>query len=180
MSSQNLIYLTLKHQNLTARFLLNDNIVAYLIHGQPFKLEYQTNGCWFIIISYDNGSSFFRRISLKKASGVFISVTNVYKPQIKVWGIGWGISKLFDQRLHINFINTRTQVMFAKTPDLPEISNLHIKPSTFRILFTRLLLRKNKQAELLSSSIRINEYDDFTTYKNHHPEHIKYQINYGK
>lgn len=151
-----------------ARFLLNDNVISYLIHGQPLKLKYQTEGCWFIVISYNNGASFFKRLFFRKANGIFESVTNVYSPEIKLWGIGWGIKKLLDHKLRINFFNTRTQMMYSQTPELKSTPAIGIRKQKSNIHFPSIDISKNRHPILLNNQLLILSFDDFMEYKQQH------------
>jgi hypothetical protein len=102
---------------MTARTLLEGHPVSYLIHGQPFSLEIEAKGCLFIVIRYDSGKSASRRWAIKRRNTLFRSVTNAYHPVIRAWGVGWGIQKLFEKRLNINFINVLNQDPLLKTPE---------------------------------------------------------------
>lgn len=153
---------------MNARFLLNDNVISYLIHGQPLKLKYQTEGCWFIVISYNNGASFFKRLFFRKANGIFETVTNVYSPEIKLWGIGWGIKKFLDHKLRINFFNTRTQMMYSQTPELKSTPSIGIRKHKSYIHFPSIDTSKNRHPILLNNQLLIQFYDDFMEYKQQH------------
>ena len=109
------------------KFTINKNEVSYLIHGQPISLEYETEGCLFIIILYNNGGSFFKRISFQKSKGVFLTVTNVYSPILKIWGVGWGVKKIFQFKFKINFFNTLTQLVRTHTPQLAQPPSMKVK-----------------------------------------------------
>jgi hypothetical protein len=155
---------------MTGRFLLNDNDLTYLIHGQVIKLEYQTTGCWFVVILYNNGESFFKRIFFRKKNGLFETVTNVYRPVIKLYGIGWGIKKLFHHKLHINFINTREQLVFSKTPELPPMPETNIRRLNDQIILPGINVKNAKHPLLLNNQLFINSYDDLMEFTENHPE----------
>jgi len=91
------------------RFLLNGNSIAYLIQGQSFELQIKAIGCLFVMIHYEDGESRFWNWHIRSTDTVFKSITNVYRPVIRVWGVGWGIKKLLHKALKINFINVREQ-----------------------------------------------------------------------
>jgi hypothetical protein len=84
--------------------------VEYLLHGQVFKLNYVFSRTLFVVVKYNNGTSFFRRFYVKKASGTFENVTNAYSPQIIFIAFGWGI-KRYKQQFKINFLNTIVREM---------------------------------------------------------------------
>jgi hypothetical protein len=150
-------------------FLLNDHDVAYLIHGQSLRLEYQTEGCWFVVVAYNNGESFFRKLHFRKSEGVFESVTNKYNPSITMWGVGWSIKKLFHKQLQINFFNTRTQTIRSHTPELPAMPQFHVESPSIEFHPQPVKVRSAVQPRLLANEININTYDDYSTYKANHP-----------
>jgi hypothetical protein len=84
--------------------------VEYLLHGQVFKLNYVFSRTLFVVVKYNNGTSFFRRFYVKKASGTFENVTNAYSPQIIFIAFGWGM-KRYKQQFKINFLNTIVREM---------------------------------------------------------------------
>lgn len=88
----------------------NGQKVEYLLHGQVFKLNYVFSRTLFVVVKYNNGTSFFRRFYVKKASGTFENVTNAYSPQIIFIAFGWGI-KRYKQQFKINFLNTIVREM---------------------------------------------------------------------
>ena len=153
---------------MNANFLLNDHGIAYLIHGQPFCLEYQSEGCWFLIINYNNGESFFRRPHFRKPNGKFNTVTNVYSPEITVWGVGWGIKRLFYKRLRINFFNPLTQTIRAHTPDLPAMPAFGVRSPRMQINQQPVRIKAASQPRLLTKEMNISLYDDYSTYKANH------------
>jgi hypothetical protein len=107
------------------RFLLNGNSIAYLIHGQSFELQIKAIGCLFVMIHYEDGESRFWNWYIRSTATVFKSITNVYRPVIRVWGVGWGIKKLLHKELKINFINVKEQdidIQFRPAFNLPQAS----------------------------------------------------------
>jgi hypothetical protein len=88
----------------------NGQKVEYLLHGQVFKLNYVFSRTLFVVVKYNNGTSFFRRFYVKKASGTFENVTNAYSPQIIFIAFGWGM-KRYKQQFKINFLNTIVREM---------------------------------------------------------------------
>ena len=88
-----------------AQFLLNGEDKAYLIHGQPLEFEIKAERCLFLLIHYAGGNGLFRRWSLRRPHTRYRSVANCYATRLRVWGIGWGIRRLIDLPLHINFFN---------------------------------------------------------------------------
>jgi hypothetical protein len=100
-----------------ARILLNGESLSYLVHGQPFSLEIEGEGCLFLIIFHDIGGSVFSGWHIRSRKTVFKSITNAYKPHIRVWGVGLGIKKIFEKKLHINFMNVISQDVQPEIPD---------------------------------------------------------------
>lgn len=151
------------------QFLVNNNTISYLIHGQPLCLQYQTTGCWFVVIAYNNGDSLFNRLFFRKSNGKFETVTNVYSPEITLWGIGWGIKKLFHKRLQINFFNTRTQMMYPKTPELAAIPSIVVHKPNLLFKTPPIAITSATQPRLLADPMHILTYDDYLTYKENQP-----------
>ena len=96
--------------NLLQHLSFNGQKVEYLLHGQVFKLNYVFSRTLFVVVKYNNGTSFFRRFYVKKASGTFENVTNAYSPQIIFIAFGWGM-KRYKQQFKINFLNTIVREM---------------------------------------------------------------------
>ena len=172
---------------MNAKFLLNDHGIAYLIHGQPFCLEYKTEGCLFVVVVYNNGSSLIQKVFERffvlkpnsityprpcfflKPNGKFETVTNYYSPQITVWGIGWGIKKLFSKRLRINFFNPITQTIKTHTPDLPPMPDFGVRSPRMQINQQPVRIKAASQPRLLTKEMNIAQYDDYSTYKANYP-----------
>lgn len=155
------------------QFLINNNTVAYLIHGQPLCLQYQTTGCWFVVIAYNNGDSIFKRLIFRKPNGKFESVTNVYSPEITMWGIGWGIKRLFNKYLRINFFNTVTQTIVAHTPTLPVMPELSVCFPRLQVHQQFVRVKSARQPRLLKTDFKTIAYDDYSNYKaTHHSKNI--------
>jgi hypothetical protein len=151
-------------KRMKASFLLNNHSVAYLIHGQPLSLKYETEGCWFVVISYKSEESFFKRFFFRKPNGVFETVTNVYRPGITMWGIGWGIRKIIHKRLKINFFNPKTQLVRPHTPQLPSIPSVRVRSAEarFSVPFVNL---ESQQPVFINNQLTIHSYDDHLAYK---------------
>jgi hypothetical protein len=102
-----------------AQYLLNGENIAYLIHGQPLEFEIKGRGCLFLLIQYNGGRGFWGRWSIQRSHTHYRSLANCYAPRFKVWGIGWGIRRLIDLPLHINFVNVVNMPMRCE-PSEPE------------------------------------------------------------
>ena len=133
-----------------ANFLLNNNQVSYLIHGQPFSLKYEIHNCKYVLIVYKSGESFFNNYTIKRSRGEFTSITNTYKPNIRFISLD-GKFNFIDFRLKINFINCvpfdmsinlRHPSLFKKI--FLKTNNLEIKQSTsFNIKVQKINLINN-------------------------------------
>ena len=170
-----------------AQFLINNETIAYLIHGQPLCLQYETKGFWFVVIVYDDGKSFkqrfleklflrkpntkynYRRRFYRKTNGKFDTVTNYYSPEITLWGIGWGIKKLFHKRLRINFFNPLTQTLRSHTPELPIMPEFNVHSPKLQVHQQFVRVMSARQPRLLKTEFNTIAYDDYSNYKaNHH------------
>jgi len=149
---------------MNGKFTINKSEVLYLIHGQSFSIEYETEGCFFTIFLYNNGGSFFNKISIKKSNGVFTSVTNVYSPTISVWGVGWRIKKIFQYCFKINFFNARTQLVKPITPQLDSLPSIKVTKLNpiFQPNYIKLYV---SQPFLKSNQLTVQSYDDYSALK---------------
>jgi hypothetical protein len=90
---------------------INQQEVSYLIHGQPFSIDYEFTDVRYIIIKYKEPRTHFRgwkKYRFAKASGNFSSISNAYAPEITFMAFGSLfslISKKFRFSLKVNFIN---------------------------------------------------------------------------
>ncbi len=87
------------------KVLLNEShSVNYLIHGQNLDLSFSFKDAFFVIIYYNQVPSiakfkkgtfwFFKRLFFYKNEGVFKSAVNIYRPEIKIYTIGWKFRNL--------------------------------------------------------------------------------------
>lgn len=90
---------------------VNKEEIGYLIHGQPFFFEYGIEGAKFVLIDYklQMRGRWWKRFRIGKPEGTFSSVTNAYKPEIRILAFKsyyqlW--PKIFRFPLKINFFNT--------------------------------------------------------------------------
>lgn len=68
-----------------ASFSLNNSEIAYLIHGQYFRLDYDVSKCFALIFIYDNGEKVEKLNFPKKKAGVFNAIyLNVISPFINL------------------------------------------------------------------------------------------------
>ena len=148
-----------KKEEVKALFSLNNSSIAYLIHGQYFRLGYNINNCWFCFFIYDNGESFFKRTYFKNNTGVFENVTNAYNPNIKIIAFGLGI-KIFRFKLKINFINSKPpeiEINALNTPEPAQMKTKHKLPEFNLPKFT-----KSKDIDFLidKKTIIINDHKE--------------------
>ena len=147
-----------------ASFSINNQDLSYLIHGQYFRLDYKVSRCLFLIFYYDNGSSFFKRIYFKKNRGVFENVTNCYKPNLKIYALGFGI-RIFKFKLKINFINSKPPEIFLKVDQAPASPSLNIRPLSPKLRVPVFYKKDHTTLRLLNNSIIINNYNDLDVFK---------------
>ena len=164
---------------MTARTLLNGEPVSYLIHGQPFTLEIEAEGCLFLVIRYDSGRSPLHRWAVRRWKTLFRSVTNAYRPDIRVWGVGWGVRKVFEKSLHIHFINVLNQDPLLKTPQPLPFRHPAIAAPDFeaarphlRIAMTKPAFRFPGPMKTNIKSFRMTLWDDWRSFKDSQPKAI--------
>lgn len=150
---------------LQARFLLNNNQVSYLLHGQPFNLEYEIYGCERVLIIYDNGESIFKRYKIKKSIGTFSSITNAYAPRIRFIGLTAGL-KHIDFDLHINFMNVRPVDLTIQLSKPSSISIPDIKPHNYLLRKPVFPESSISRMQLVNNKLIIKPYDDLSEYLN--------------
>ncbi len=80
---------------MAGQFLINNKIIAYLIYRQSLCPQYQTLGCWFVVIAYNCDKSFSRKFYFRMPIGKFEFVTNVYSPNISLWDSVLGFKNYF-------------------------------------------------------------------------------------
>ena len=113
------------------KFLLNNNLENYLIHGQPLCYRYEIPTARLVVIRYENELAhnferlkwFKKKYYFKKNKGVFENYTNSYSPKIEFYCFGFGIWKIV-KNFKVNFVN-------VKLPDL-EIKEVPTKPSSIK------------------------------------------------
>ncbi len=57
-----------------ASFSLNNSEIAYLIHGQYFRIDYDVSNCFALIFIYDNGDKVEKINYPQKKTGVFNTI----------------------------------------------------------------------------------------------------------
>ena len=158
------------------KFLLNNNLENYLIHGQPLSYRYEIPKAWFVVIRYENELAhnferlkwFKKKYYFKKNKGVFENYTNSYSPKIEFYCFGFGIWKIV-KNFKVNFVN-------VKLPDL-EINEVPLKlESRFQIkktllhfeinkrFFSKTFFKKNTFL-VLNTEVKIAAYNDYDKYK---------------
>lgn len=150
---------------LQARFLLNNNQVSYLLHGQPFNLEYEIDGCDRVLIIYDNGESIFKRYKIKKSTGTFSSITNTYAPRIRFIGLTAGLNHI-DFDLHINFINVRPVDLTIQLSKPSSTSIPDIRPHNYKLRKPVFPESNISRMQLANNKLIIKPYDDLSEYLN--------------
>jgi hypothetical protein len=153
------------------RFLLNGNSITYLIQGQPFELLIQGIGCRWVVIHYADGASLFWNWHIRRADTVFRSTTNIYRPLIRVWGIGWGIRKLLHKHLHINFMNVREQDLRPNAPLAARRPDMSSEPMPCTLIPPAWPSRVADCGPLRGNVPAIAFMDDYERFKSAYPSH---------
>jgi hypothetical protein len=55
-------------------FSINNSDIAYLIHGQYFRLDYNVSNCFLLIFVYDNGEKVDNLFYPQKKTGIFNAI----------------------------------------------------------------------------------------------------------
>ena len=154
-----------------AQFLLNDRQISYLIHGQPFKLDYIIENSLFVVIVYNTGTSFIKKFSIRKSSGVFTNVTNSFHPSIKIYAFGLGY-KVFNFGLNINFINCKLPQLTIPSFIDPTVCEFHIKHKAPFFKLFKFFDNNNffkdiciKPIRIKNNHLSLNHTDDFNNFK---------------
>jgi hypothetical protein len=145
-----------------ASFSLNNSSIAYLIHGQYFRLDYNISNCLFCVFLYDNGESFFNRIYFKKNTGVFENVTNAYKPNLKILAVGKGIN-FFRFRLKINFINSKPLEIEVNPIKSPKVAQMNTKFKQPQFRLPQFQQNQSICIQIKNKSIMVNQHHDLDT-----------------
>jgi hypothetical protein len=157
-------------------FLINNKVVNYLIHGQPFTFRYQIEKCLFVVIHYNNELVHNRdrvkwlnkKYYIKKSEGVFTNVTNAFQPNITIYCFGFGIWKL-KKPLNVNFVNLKTPDLRIKEKKLTINSQLEYRKPRINFELSKNLLSnlviKNNSMTLLKNEIRLKDIHDFEHFK---------------
>ncbi len=145
-----------------ASFSLNNSSIAYLIHGQYFRLDYNISNCLFCVFLYDNGESFFNKIYFKKNIGVFGNITNAYKPNLKILAVGKGIN-FFRFRLKINFINSKPPEIEVNPIKSPKVAQMNTKLKLPQFRLPQFQQNHSIGIRLKNKSIMINQHFDLDT-----------------
>ena len=129
-------------------YRINNLDIVYLIHGQPYEINYRISRCLFVLLITYNGPKWWNiKLHLKKHTSSFSGLTNAYKPYINFWkfGLGIGLEKL---KLNINFFNvvrpdTNVNIFFEKktTPTKFKITPFDIKQINTAPLFPRVKIK---------------------------------------
>jgi hypothetical protein len=103
---------------------LDQQEVAYLIHGQPFNLNFSVNGAAYVLIYYRPPvrGMWWNRFRITKAVGVFSSITNANSPHLHFFAFGSFVSlipKKFTLLLRVNFLNTVQYAPALRTQHAP-------------------------------------------------------------
>jgi hypothetical protein len=157
---------------MNAFFTLNGEDISYLLHGQSFRLGIKAEGCWFLLIRYDSGLSFFRRWSIRRPVCVYQNVTNAYRPHLQVWGVGLTVRCLMHRDLNINFLNVRQQdlaIHAISRPFFPRMSvrlrRLTPMVSVPRLINTAFGQKTPSLSHIRGQNLSFRKHDDYTSFK---------------
>jgi hypothetical protein len=158
------------------KFLLNNNLENYLIHGQLLSYRYEIPNAWFVIIKYENQlvhnservKWFKKRYYIKKNKGIFENYTNAYSPKITFYCFGFGIWKIV-KNFKVNFVNVKLPDLEIKEAPVKLNTIFTIKKSSLyfeinkkifsKTFFTKnIFLIKNKECKIIA-------YNDYKEYK---------------
>ena len=151
------------------KFLLNNNLENYLIHGQQLSYRYEIPNAWFVIIKYENQlvhnfervKWFKKKYYFKKNKGVFENYTNSYS-------FGFGIWKIV-KNFKVNFVNVKLPDLEIKEVPLKLESRFQIKKILLHFeinkrSFLKTFLKKNTFS-ILNTEVKIAAYNDYDKYK---------------
>ena len=158
------------------KFLLNNNLENYLIHGQPLSYRYEIPAAWFVVIKYENELSHnFERLKwlkkkyyFKKNKGIFENFTNAYSPTIEFYCFGFGIWKIV-KKFKVNFVNVKLSDIEIREVPLKLNIIFTIKKPLLRFeinkrSFLKTFLKKNTFL-ILNKEWKISAYNDYEKYK---------------
>jgi hypothetical protein len=158
------------------KFLLNNNLENYLIHGQPLSYKYEIPNALFVVIKYENELEHnFERLKwykkkyyFKKNKGVFENYTNAYSPKINFYCFGFGIWKI-EKKIKVNFFNVKLPNLEIKEESLKLITKFKIKKPLLRFeinktIFSKTFFQKHTFS-ILNKECKIRAYNDYKEYK---------------
>ena len=158
------------------KFLLNNNLENYLIHGQRLSYRYEIPNAWFVVIRYENELAHnFERLKwlkkkyyLKKNKGVFENYTNANSPKIIFYCFGFGIWKI-TKNYKVNFVNVKLPDLEIKEVPLKLESRFQIKKPLLRFeinkrIFSKTFFQKNTFT-ISNQECKITAYNDYEIYK---------------
>jgi len=158
------------------KFLLNNNLENYLIHGQLLSYRYEIPKAWFVIIRYENELAhnferlkwFKKKYYFKKNKGVFENYTNSYSSKITFYCFGFSIWKIV-KNFKVNFVNVKLPDLEIKEVPLKLESRFQIKKILLHFEinkknFSKTFFKKNTFS-ILNKEVKIAAYNDYDKYK---------------
>ena len=119
----------------------------------------------FVVVKYNNGTSFFRRFYFKKASGTFENVTNACSPQIVFIAFGWGI-KRYKQQFKINFLNTIVREMRPRQLSSNVTQRMDVNPKNIYLNSNAFSVESAKvQPNLITTFTSVDLDTNYLSYK---------------
>jgi hypothetical protein len=158
------------------KFLLNNNLENYLIHGQPLSYKYEIPNAWFVVIKYENELErnferlkwYKKKYYFKKNKGVFENYTNAYSPIVTFYCFGFGIWKIV-KNFKVNFVNVKLPNLEIKETSLKLTPKFKIKKPLLHFdinkkIFAKTFFKKNT-FPVLNREVKIAAYNDYEKYK---------------
>ena len=163
-------------------YILNNNAVNYLIHGDLFSYKYVIPAAWFVIIKYESELAhnyerlkwWKKKYYLRKNKGIFENHTNAYSPKIEFYCFGYSFWKI-TKNFKVNFVN-------VKLPDF-EIKDMTLKKHTLyqlkkpllhfeinKTIISRIFCHKNTFS-IVNNKLKIMDSNDFEQFKQQYKPH---------
>jgi len=157
-------------------FILKNNAVNYLIHGDLFSYKYEIPAAWFVIIRYETELDHnFERLKwwkkkhyLRKNKGVFEAYTNAYSPKIDFYCFGLGFWKI-TANFKVNFVNVKSPDFQIKDMPLKKDTLFQLKKPLLHFeinkpILSRTFCHKNTFS-IVDNKFKLKDLNDFEQFK---------------
>jgi hypothetical protein len=164
-------------------FILNNNAVNYLIHGDLFSYKYEIPAAWFVIIRYERELTHnFERLKwwkkkyyLRKNKGVFETYTNAYSPKIEFYCFGLGFWKI-TKSFKVNFVNVKLPDLKIKVSPFKMENQFKVNHPLLHFKINKPIVSKtrffNSTFSILNKDVNIINTNDYNKFKQ---EYKKYK-----